>query len=141
MKHKRAECDIFNNDNYDMPYGQKGSTKMDNNLIEEPVWSKICELFDIEKVKTAHSNLSNPLFAVVRRLEWNLKNDMSDSSPHKMEILSDLNRFFCFFEKSKIVSDANSYLFNLYAEDYNKFAERMMLLVQMIIAAYPEYYY
>lgn len=114
---------------------------MDNNLIQEPIWSKICELFDIEKVKKAHSNLSNPLFAVVRRLERNLKNQMSESSPHKMKILSDVNLFFCFFEKSEIVSDAKSYLFNLCAEDYDKFAEKMMLLVRMIIAAYSKYYY
>lgn len=111
--------------------------KMSNDLVKEPVWSDVCNLFDIEKVERTHSNLSNPLFPALSRLERYLAKDAEPST----EILPLANRFFNFFEKADLVTEAKRYLFNLYNEDYNKFAQKMMLLVQMVISEYSEYYY
>jgi len=105
--------------------------------IKEPVWSDVCDLFDIDIVKQTHRNLSNPLFPVLSRLERCLTKNAEPS----MEILPLVNRFFTYFEKSESVSEAKSYLFNLYNEDYNKFAQKMMLLVQMVISEFDEYYF
>ena len=105
--------------------------------MKEPVWSDVCDLFDIDKVKQIHRNLSNPLFPALSRLERYLTKNAEPS----IEILPLVNRFFIYFEKSESVSEAKSYLFNLYNEDYNKFAQKMMLLVQMVISEYSEYYY
>ncbi len=110
---------------------------MKNDLTKEPMWSDVCDMFDIEKVKRTHSNLSNPLFPVAHRLEHHLERDAKPSA----ETLSLTNRFFNFFQRDDSVSDARRYLFVLYSEDYSKFALKMMLLVQMIISEYPEYYY
>jgi len=132
----RKQCWLYQQ-NILLPYWQKGSVQMKNDLTKEPMWSDVCDMFDIEKVKRTHSNLSNPLFPVAHRLEHHLERDAKPSA----ETLSLTNRFFNFFQRDDSVSDARRYLFVLYSEDYSKFALKMMLLVQMIISEYPEYYY
>ena len=92
--------------------------------------------FDIEKVKTDHGNLSNPLFAVCRSLSRHV-----EGKTPIYKLLPLVNKFFTYFDRSEFVTDTQNRIIKLLLEDYERALVIISIVLALVISEYSDLYY